>query len=70
MMFQNLHRMMANGGALKIACEDDECAHTACLQRDEAFRLLGPDSTPADVRCKLRCSLCGRKSPRVWITGR
>ncbi len=70
MMFQNLHRMMANGGTLKIACESERCAHTAALQRDEAFRLLGPDSTPADVRSKLRCSLCGRKSPRVWIAGR
>jgi hypothetical protein len=70
MMFQTLHRMMANGGALQIVCEDSACAHTAALQRDEAFRLLGPDSTPADVRRKLHCSLCGRKSPRVWITGR
>jgi hypothetical protein len=67
-MFQNLHRMMANGGTLQIACEG--CPHTAALQRNTACRLLGPDSSPSEVRTKLRCSQCGKASPRVWISGR
>jgi hypothetical protein len=67
MMFQNLHRMMANGGTLKIACETEACGHTAALSRADAFRLLGPDSIPHDVRRKLRCTKCGAGYPRVWI---
>jgi len=66
-MFQNLHRMMASGGTLKIACEGAGCAHTVTLAREDAFRLLRPDSTPADVRRKLFCSRCGKTHPRVWI---
>jgi hypothetical protein len=66
-MFQNLHRMMVNGGTLNIACEAEACGHTASLTREEAFRRLGPDSTPADVRRKLFCSVCGKTHPRVWI---
>jgi hypothetical protein len=66
-MFQNLHRMMANGGRLNIACEGERCGHTASLDRAAAFGLLGPDATPFEVRRKLRCSACRRWSPRVWI---
>ena len=67
-MFQTLHRMMANGGTLQVACE--ACPHASSLDRDVAFRLLGPDASPAEVRAKLRCSGCGQGSPRVWITRR
>lgn len=66
-MFQNLRRMLANGGTLKIACEDQGCGHKVVFSPNEAFRLLGVDATPHDVRRKLVCSRCGKPRPRVWI---
>jgi hypothetical protein len=41
MMFQTLRRMMAESATLKIECED------------EAFKRLGPDATPYDIRRRL-----------------
>jgi DNA-directed RNA polymerase subunit RPC12/RpoP len=65
-MFQNLHRMMASGEVLKIACED--CGHRATWTRDDAFRRLGPDATPTDIHRRLVCEGCGAaRRARVWI---
>jgi hypothetical protein len=63
-MFQNLRRMMGGGVTLKIRCE--ACDHAAEWTRDEAFRWLGPDASPFEVRRKLVCRLC-RGRARVWI---
>lgn len=63
-MFQNLHRSLARGATLKIACAG--CGRTAAWSQGEAFRRLGPDATPADVRRRLVCRACGGPA-RVWI---
>jgi hypothetical protein len=55
-MFQNLRRMMG-GTTLRITCE--RCAHTATWTQEWAFRWLGPDATPMDVRRRLVCRMCG-----------
>jgi hypothetical protein len=65
-MFQNLHRMMAGAATLKITCE--ACGHEAAWTQAQAFRLLGPDATPFDIRRRLACSACGRTGRvHVWI---
>jgi hypothetical protein len=55
-MFQNLRRMMS-GMTLKIGCEC--CDHSVTWTQDQAFRWLGPDATPMDVRRRLVCRMCG-----------
>jgi hypothetical protein len=65
-MFQNLHRMMNGAQTLKIECEG--CQRRATWSRDEAFRRLGPDATPSDIRRRLVCGGCGTAGwVRVWI---
>ena len=65
MMFQTLHRRMANGQTLKISCSG--CQHTTRWTWSQAFSRLGADATPMEVRTKLRCSLCGAANPAVSI---
>jgi hypothetical protein len=65
-MFQNLHRMMEEGATLKIECET--CKHGAAWTREQAFKWLGPDAIPSDIRQRLSCSECGTCGRvRVWI---
>jgi len=65
-MFQNLHRMMDGSATLKIRCE--ACDHRATWTRDAAFRRLGPDATPFDIRRRLVCAGCGVAGwAHVWI---
>jgi DNA-directed RNA polymerase subunit RPC12/RpoP len=65
-MFQNLRRMMPERSTLKIECEP--CGHQATWSQDQAFRRLGPDATPFEIRRRLRCDECGvRGRSRVWI---
>ena len=64
-MFQNLHRSLAQGRTLKLACE--ACPHRADWTRAEAIARLGPDAIPVDIRRRLACGVCGRGAPRVWI---
>ena len=65
-MFQTLHRMMANAATLKIACE--ACGHEATWTSAQAFKRLGPDAAPFDIRRRLVCSACGRAGrAKVWI---
>jgi hypothetical protein len=63
-MFQNLARMMGGAETLKMRCE--RCDHAVTWTRDEAFRWLGPDATPMEVRRRLVCRLC-RGPAQVWI---
>lgn len=66
MMFQTLHRMMAGSATLKIECE--ACRRRTTWSQDEAFKRLGPDATPYDVRRRLVCGGCGTAGwARVWI---
>jgi hypothetical protein len=65
-MFQNLSRMMAGGAALKIKCE--ACGRQTTWRSDEAFRRLGPDATPYEIRRRLVCIGCGATGwVQVWI---
>ena len=63
-MFQNLRRMMPGSETLKIRCE--VCDHAAEWTSEEAFRWLGPDASPFEIRQKLVCRLC-RGRAHVWI---
>jgi hypothetical protein len=65
-MFQNLRRMMPGKGTLKIECEP--CGHQVTWSQDQAFRRLGPDATPSEIRRRLVCGECGAPHrARVWI---
>jgi hypothetical protein len=65
-LFENLGRTMAPADRLKLACET--CGHRAEWDRRTAFRRLGPDAAPFDIRRKLRCGACGDgEHVRVWI---
>ena len=65
-MFQNLRRMMGQGGTLKIECE--ACGRRAIWTQDQAFKRLGPDAIPADIRRRLVCGGCGVAGrAHVWI---
>jgi hypothetical protein len=65
-MFQNLHRSLPLTGVLKIACEG--CRHQTAWPRALAMEKLGPDATPADIRGRLRCAICGKadQARRQW----
>lgn len=63
-MFQNLGRMMREAQTLKIRCE--ACNHGAVWTQAEAFRWLGSDATPPEVRARLVCHRCGGRA-HVWI---
>jgi hypothetical protein len=66
MMFQNLRRMMAEGATLKIECE--ACGKRTAWTQDQAFKRLGPDAMPYDIRRRLVCGECGAAGwVRVWI---
>lgn len=65
-MFQNLHRMMTGAATLKIECE--ACGHQATWSSSQAFRRLGPDAIPVDIRRRLKCGACDRVGQsKVWI---
>jgi hypothetical protein len=65
-MFQNLHRSMGPADTLEIVCEG--CGRRASWRQAEAFRKLGSDATPADIRRRLVCTGCGQRGgARVWI---
>jgi hypothetical protein len=65
MMFQNLRRMLAQSATLKIECEASG-RRTAWTQ-GEAFKRLGPDATPFDIRRRLVCGGCGTAGwARIW----
>ncbi len=65
-MFQNLGRMMGPTSTLKIECE--ACGRQAVWTQEQAFKRLGPDAIPADVRRRLACLACGQGGKaRVWI---
>ena len=65
MMFQTLARTMDPRAALRIECEG--CGRRVAWTKEQACRRLGPDSTPHDVRRRLRCSQCDSRTVRVWI---
>lgn len=66
MMFQNLRRMMVESATLKIECEG--CHRRTAWTQDEAFKRLGPDATPYEIRRRLVCGGCGVAGwARVWI---
>lgn len=65
-MFQNLHRSMAPSDTLKIQCE--HCDHRVSLTAMQAKAACGPDATPADIRRRAKCKVCGVEGRvRVWI---
>lgn len=65
MMFQTLARTMEPSDRLKIACD---CGRRVAWTRSEAFARCGPDTTPADLRRRLRCAGCGLAGQaQVWI---
>lgn len=65
-MFQTIARTLRPGEALKIQC--DACEHRVSLSYAQAMEACGPDSTPADVRRRARCRVCGAEGRvRVWI---
>jgi hypothetical protein len=64
-MFQTLARTMAHSETLKAECA---CGRRTTWLRAEAFKVFGNDSTPTDVRRRLRCKDCGRSGwATVWI---
>ena len=66
MMFPNLDRSMGPSDTLKIEC--GACGRRSTWTRKQAFALLGPGSTPADIRWRLACAGCKVKGrARVWI---
>jgi hypothetical protein len=65
-MFQTLRRRMGGSETLKITCE--ACGHEVTWTQAHAFRVLGPDATPFEIRRRLACSACGRTGRvHVWI---
>ena len=64
-MFQNLGRMMGEGATLKIECE--ACGHETTWSRATAFKRLGPDASPSDIRRRLACRCGAAGRARVWI---
>lgn len=65
-MFQTIARTMKPRETLKIQC--DACGHRVSLSYAAAAAACGPDSTPADVRRRARCKVCGVEGRvRVWI---
>lgn len=65
-MFQNLHRSLAPRQTLKIECAG--CGRRSIWTQPQAVGTLGPDATPADIRRRLVCSVCGLGgAARVWI---
>ncbi|MBI1198513.1 MAG: hypothetical protein GC203_11680 [Phenylobacterium sp.] len=64
-MFQTLARTMEPSAVLNIACA---CGRRVAWTRPEAFSRCGPDTTPPDLRRRLRCGACGRTGQaRVWL---
>lgn len=65
-MFQTLHRSLAPDRTLKIQCE--ACGHRTTLTQPEAVARCGHDATPADIRRRAKCQVCGAEGrARVWI---
>ena len=65
-MFQNLHRSLAPSQTLNFECAG--CGRLGAWTRAEAVAKLGPDATPADIRRRLVCNLCGATGrAMVWI---
>ncbi|WP_309090787.1 hypothetical protein [Phenylobacterium sp.] len=65
-MFQTLARTLLPHQGLGLECA--RCGRRATWPRDEAMRRLGPDSTPADVRRRLKCAGCGaREAVRLRV---
>ena len=65
-MFENLARVMEPSSTLKIRCLS--CDHQAEWSRKVAFKALGSDAAPYEIRRRIRCGDCGEQARiEVWI---